>query len=222
MRLACGRAITDTQTGLRAIPARFLPAMCRIAGERYEYETQMLLSLRDEGIGLGEVPIETVYIDENQTSHFDPLRDSWKIYKIIFRHMFCSKGSFAAFAASSVACFLVDNGLFTLFNGAVLGRMADGGRELVSTLCARAISSVVNFLLNRQLVFRSRGAAGQSAARYFLLVVVQGSASALLVYLLNSLLHVSNVMETAIKIPVDMLLFLVSYKIQKKWVFRDK
>lgn len=222
MKLACGTAITDTQTGLRAIPARFLPAMCQIAGERYEYETQMLLSLRSEGIGLGEVPIETVYIDENQTSHFDPLRDSWKIYKIIFRHMFCSRGSFAAFAASSVTCFLLDNGLFTLFNGAVLGRMADGGRELASTLCARAISSVVNFLLNRHLVFRSRGAAGQSAARYFLLVVVQGSVSALLVYLLNALLHVSNVMETTIKIPVDMLLFLISYSIQKKWVFRDK
>lgn len=222
MKLACGTPITDTQTGLRAIPARFLPVMCGIGGERYEYETQMLLSLRPEGIGLGEVPIETVYIDENQSSHFDPLRDSWKIYKIIFRHLFCSRGSFLAFAASSVASFLVDNGLFTLLNGVVLSRMADGGRELAATLGARAASSVLNFLLNRRLVFRSHAAAGRSAARYFLLVLAQGGLSALLVYLLNSLLLVSNVMETAIKIPVDMLLFLISYSIQKKWVFRDE
>ena len=88
MKLACGVSVTDTQTGLRAIPAKDLPLMLRIPGERYEYETQMLLSLRDAGVGIGEVIIETVYIDENESSHFNPLKDSWKIYKIIFRHMF--------------------------------------------------------------------------------------------------------------------------------------
>ena len=85
--LACGSRITDTQTGLRAIAARHLPLMCEIEGERYEYETQMLLDLRGTGVGVGEVVIDTVYIDENQTSHFNTLRDSWKIYRIILRHM---------------------------------------------------------------------------------------------------------------------------------------
>lgn len=87
VRLACGSRITDTQTGLRAIAAKHLPLMCTIEGERYEYETQMLLDLRGEGVGIGEVVIDTVYIDENQTSHFNTLRDSWKIYRIILRHM---------------------------------------------------------------------------------------------------------------------------------------
>ena len=221
MKLA-GVSVTDTQTGLRAIPAKYLPLMCRIEGERYEYETQMLLSLRSEKIELGQVSIDTVYIEENQTSHFDPIKDSWKIYKIIFRHMFRSLRSFGAFAASSAACFLIDAGLFTLLNAVVLKSVADGGRELASSLGARAVSSAVNFLLNRNLVFRSRSAPGKSAVRYYALVVAQGSVSALLVYLINSLLHVSNVMETVIKIPVEMALFLVSYSIQKKWVFRDK
>ncbi len=89
---ACGSRITDTQTGLRAIAARHLPLMCRIEGERYEYETQMLLDLRHESVGIGEVIIDTVYIDENQTSHFNTFRDSWKIYKIIFRHMLRRRG----------------------------------------------------------------------------------------------------------------------------------
>ena len=92
MKLACGVSVTDTQTGLRAIPARDLPLMLRIPGERYEYETQMLLSLREAKVGIGEVVIETVYIDENQSSHFDPLKDSMKIYKIIFRNIFTRKG----------------------------------------------------------------------------------------------------------------------------------
>lgn len=88
MKLACGVSVSDTQTGLRAIPASMLELMCEIRGERYEYETQMLLSVRDERLDIGEVIIDTVYIDENQTSHFNALKDSWKIYKIIFRHMF--------------------------------------------------------------------------------------------------------------------------------------
>lgn len=222
MKLACGVQVTDTQTGLRAIPARYLPLMCRIEGERYEYETQMLLSLRSEKIGIGEVVIDTVYIEENQTSHFNPLKDSWKIYKIIFRHMFRSIRSFAAFAASSVACFLLDNGLFTLLNAVVLSRLADGGRELAATVGARAVSSVLNFLLNRNLVFHSREGAGKSAPRYFLLALALCGISAWFVYLLNSLLHMSNVMETAIKLPVDTVLFLFSYLIQKKWVFQEE
>ncbi len=222
LKLACGVGVTDTQTGLRAIPAQYLPLMCQIEGERYEYEMQMLLSLRKLGIGLGEIVIDTVYIDENQTSHFDPLKDSWKIYKIIFRHIFRSWRSFAAFTASSVVCFLLDNGLFTLLNAVVLTRTPDGPRELAATAGARVVSSVVNFLLNRRLVFRSQSAAGRSAGRYFLLAAAQCGLSALLVYLINTLLGTSNVMETAVKIPVDMLLFLISYSIQKKWVFKDK
>ena len=75
-------------TGLRAIARKHLPLMCSIGGERYEYETQMLLSLKGAGLGVGEVVIDTVYIDENQTSHFNTVKDSWRIYKLIFRHLF--------------------------------------------------------------------------------------------------------------------------------------
>lgn len=88
MKLACGVSVSDTQTGLRCVSAKYLPFLCHVEGERYEYETQMLLSARREGLGIGEVIIDTVYIDENQTSHFNTLRDSWKIYRIIFRHIF--------------------------------------------------------------------------------------------------------------------------------------
>ncbi len=222
MKLACGVSVTDTQTGLRAIAAEHLGLMCAIEGERYEYETQMLLSLRGAGVGIGEVVIDTVYIDENQSSHFNALRDSWKIYKIIFRHMFRQARSFLTFSASSIACFLLDNGLFTLFNSVLLRSLADGGRELGATAGARVISSIVNFLLNRHLVFRSKRDIRQSAARYFALAAVLCALSALLVTLLNRVFHVSRVMETAIKIPVDCLLFLASYRIQKKWVFHEE
>ena len=91
VRLACGLRLTDTQTGLRAIPRYMLPTLLDIDGERYEFETEMLLCAKDEGIRVSEIVIATVYIDENQTSHFDTFRDSWKIYKLIFRHIFSGK-----------------------------------------------------------------------------------------------------------------------------------
>ena len=221
MKLACGVSVTDTQTGLRAIAARYLPLMLEIEGERYEYETQMLLSLRSAKVGIGEIVIDTVYIDENQSSHFNALRDSWKIYRIIFRHMFRAAGSFLKFSASSVGCFLLDNGLFTLLNAVVLQGLANGTRELTASYGARIVSSVVNFFLNRKVVFKAKNSGRQSAVRYFLLAVVQCGLSALLVSVLSRVFKASKVMQTAVKMPVDLALFLGSYFIQKKWVFKD-
>ena len=86
--LASGVKVGDTQTGLRALPASSLPAMARIDGERYEYEMNVLLKLRDMGLGVFEVPIETIYINDNAGSHFNPVRDAIKIYMVIFKHLF--------------------------------------------------------------------------------------------------------------------------------------
>ena len=50
--LASGVKVGDTQTGLRALPVSSLPEMARIDGERYEYEMNVLLKLRDMGLGV--------------------------------------------------------------------------------------------------------------------------------------------------------------------------
>lgn len=128
-------------------------------------------------------------------------------------------GSFLRFSASSIVSFLVDYGLFTLLNAVVLAGMADGTREIAATYGARVVSAVVNFTLNKKLVFRSDGNGLRCALRYALLAVVQAGVSALLVSTLHTALGVSDLAETLIKLPVDVLLFLVSYNIQKKWVF---
>ena len=86
-RLFCGIKISDTQTGLRAIPYQYLPLMCEVEGERFEYETQMLFAIKKNHIGMEEVKIETVYLEDNASTHFDPIKDSLKIYKIIFKFM---------------------------------------------------------------------------------------------------------------------------------------
>jgi len=75
-----GIKINDTQTGLRAIPRNLIKRLIAIDGERYEYELNVLLGLRDNKIGVEEESIKTIYIDNNKTSHFRPLVDSFKIY----------------------------------------------------------------------------------------------------------------------------------------------
>ena len=83
--LVSGVKVGDTQTGLRALPRCALEAMARIDGERYEYEMNVLLKLREMNIGVFEVPIETIYINDNAGSHFNPVRDAIKIYSVILR-----------------------------------------------------------------------------------------------------------------------------------------
>ena len=84
MRIFFGYRIGDTQTGLRAIPRRLWARMIAMAGERFEYEVKMFPLLKKYREPLEQVPIETVYLESNRTSHFKPFTDSVKIYKALF------------------------------------------------------------------------------------------------------------------------------------------
>ena len=104
-RLSTGRRIYDTQTGLRAFSHLQLPLLLDIDGDRYEYEMNVLKEYARAGLELREVPIETVYLEGNRSSHFHPLRDSARIYLEILK-----------FSASSLMSFVLDYGLFCLFS----------------------------------------------------------------------------------------------------------
>ena len=206
---ACGIKLSDTQTGLRAIPQSLLPSFCTINGERFDYETNMLLMMKRWGVKFEEVKIETVYEDENAGTHFRPIADSLKIFKIMFK-----------FILSSLGSTLVDIVLFYLlfkFAGPFFGKYA----TLASTAIARACSAVVNYLTNRNIVFHSSGSYKSTAAKYVALAIPQMLLSAGLVSLLNSLLNNTvPILATVLKICVDFVLFIVSYNIQREWVFK--
>lgn len=209
-RFVCGIKITDTQTGLRAIPAQYLSAMTEIEGSRYEYETNMLLELKARGIPFEEVTIRTIYLDENDSSHFNPLKDSIRIYRTIF-----------AFAASSFASSLIDLLLFYLCIS-FLTYVVPGGtwNIVIATAAARVCSSLFNYNMNRQKVFRSGGR--NSIIKYYVLCVLQFAASAGLVSFVSYLFPAGSLGKTLIKAVIDVLLFLLSYQIQREWVFRKE
>ena len=80
-----GIRLSDTQTGLRAIPRQYLQHFCDIAGERFDYETNMLLKMKQWGIAFSQQTIETVYEDENAGSHYNAVKDSLRIAKIMIK-----------------------------------------------------------------------------------------------------------------------------------------
>ena len=80
-----GIKIRDTQTGLRAIPREYLPLFCEIEGERFEYETNMLLVMKKRGVDFYEQSIATVYDPEDYSTHYHPIKDSARVAKIMLK-----------------------------------------------------------------------------------------------------------------------------------------
>lgn len=218
-RVFCGLPVSDTQTGLRAIPMEYLPRLTAVAGERYEYETNMLLALRDMDIPWGEVKIRTIYLDENKESHFHTVRDSWRIYRLILARFF-------RYTLSSLLCAVVDGWLFALLSSVLEWRLWGVAHTAAAAGGARLVSSLLNFALNRSLVFRFTGSPMRALARYYILVIVQYLAQLGLTQGLFQLLHIhheySTVRHTVIYVIVMMALFVASYAVQRRWVFARK
>ena len=87
-KLLYGKKINDTQTGLRGISYDIIKDFISIEGERFEYEINMLIDAVRKKIPIIEHKIETVYINNNSESHFRPFKDSFKIYKVMFKQLF--------------------------------------------------------------------------------------------------------------------------------------
>lgn len=213
-RVGCGIKISDTQTGLRAIPFARLPEFAAMEGERYEYETNMLLEMKRLGIEFVEVPIKTVYIEENESSHFNPVKDSIKIYKVIFRYIY-------KFVLSSLSATLVDISVFNVVLFFAKKVLSKDKSIFAATAVARAISSLFNYTMNRKAVFASDEPVRSSIVKYYVLAAAQIILSSGFVTLITTLFRINTqIMITVIKMIVDTTLFFASYKLQKKWVFK--
>lgn len=217
-RIFCGLAISDTQTGLRAIPMEYLSRLTTVAGERYEYETNMLLALKDLDIPWGEVKIRTIYLDENKESHFHTVRDSWRIYKLILTRFF-------RYTLSSLASAVADTGLFALLSALLAGLLAGTALTAAAAIGARVLSSLLNFTLNRRLVFRSGAPLGRALGRYYALALPLLLCQFLMT---EGALRAARIgdrqtfLRTAVYAGVMVVLFVAGYVIQRRWVFARK
>ena len=194
--------IHDTQSGLRAFRHGMLDFLLEVRGERYEYEMNMLIDCTKKGIHVEEIPIQTIYYAGNKGSHFNALKDSFRIYKEILK--FCS---------SSFLSFLVDYGIYSLLV-ALFGAVF----AVPATIIARVISASMNFTINRLVVFneREKGPLLQSILKYALLAVCILAANAGLIYLLVDVLHWNEYLSKPL---VEIVLFVTNWLIQRNLVY---
>ena len=220
-RISTGRSCRDTQTGLRGIPASLMQLALRTEGDRYEYEMNFLTdAVKTAELVL--IPIETVYEDDNSTSHFRPVRDSLLIYKRPLRYALTGAGSA-----------VVDWGLFLLLLrimglSAFSTDVAEGAIGLLAepsmaakaagaaAATARIGSGLFNFEMNRHWSFQSGGNVGREVMRYLILFFANMFCNAGAV----SVLSYMGVPAALAKFSTDVVLVVVNYQVQKHWVFK--
>ena len=213
-KIFVGMTISDTQTGLRAIPRDVVQELLDVSGDRFEYETNMLLAFKTKAIPFDEVKIRTVYIEENKSSYFRVIQDSWRIYKLILAHFF-------RYTLSSFVSAGVDIGAFAMLSYLV-GGLSPAAATVVAVVGARAVSSMVNFFMNQRLVFRTNIPVGKAMLRYYCLALPQMVVQALLDSGIFALFQVSasaSFLRTLIHTLVMVVLYFISYMIQQRWVF---
>ena len=197
MRLLAGLSISDTQTGLRGIPLFFVPRLLRLRTTGYDFELDMLIQAQKERIPIAEVPIETVYIDGNRSSHFHPLLDSMKIYLVFLRYNLSSLITAGVDYAVFMTCAMLD---LSLASCMALGR---------------GCSWVVNYAINRSFVFPSEKG-WQSLAPYLLFEI----SMALLSYIAIDFLHRTMSLHVyGAKVLVESSLYLLTFTVQREIVF---
>ncbi|NLC96396.1 MAG: glycosyltransferase [Erysipelotrichaceae bacterium] len=204
------KKIKDTQTGLRAIPFDFLTTCISLPGERFEYEINMLITAVKEKINIIEEEIETIYYEDNRETHFDPIKDSIKIYIVMFKHFF-------KYIISSLTSALIDILLFALLTKVVFNNSNTSKTIFLSTLFARICSSLFNYTVNKNIVFSNKVSSKKTFFKFYTLSVLLMIISWGFVTWLYRLFRVDT---TVIKILVDLILFFVSYQIQRLWIFK--
>ena len=201
-KLYTHKYISDTQTGLRAVSTKHIPRLLRIEGNRYEYEMNMLIEFAKKKIPIKEVPIATIYEDkQNSTSHFNVIKDSYRIYKVFFKFIF-----------SSVSSWLIDYLMFILLT------LLLGKQGIFLGLCnvlARLISSSYNYLMNKKVVFKK---GKKTLPKYIALAIFILIMNTILLYIFTNLFKIPTALA---KLLVEVLLFFVSFTMQDRYIFKE-
>lgn len=209
-RTFCGLHITDTQTGLRVFPRGILPQMLEISGERFEYETNMLLMCKKFGIPIRQHTIRTIYSENDYSTHFHPVRDSIRIYGIILK-----------FFPASIPSFALDNLLFNILNP-LLKKHRCRQHLLWSTLLSKAVSGAFHHKLSRGSASRSDRSTKTAAARNAVIRLLQCALSFGAVSLLSRPFRNKTKAQGFIKAAADTVIGALGYRVRQHFDIRGQ
>jgi len=198
MRLIVGQKVSDTQTGLRGIPSALIPHLLRVTSSGYEFELDMLMACKHQGCPVVQVPIRTIYVDDNRGSHFHPIFDSMRIYFLLLR-----------FSALSLATAILDNVIFAV-TYSVTGSIGE------SQITGRFVAMMFNYLGARHAVFHSQQRHAIVFPKYASLVIANGILSYVIIQFLHFRIGFSTISS---KLVAEGLLFIANFAIQRDFVF---
>ncbi len=220
-RWFAGVNVSDTQTGLRGIPIDFIRRLMNTAGERFEFESTMLIEAGKRHVPIAEQVIETIYLENNKGTHFHPWRDSLLIMKVLFAH---TVNTAMLFCGSALLSAVIDLSLFAMLIKWIVPKsgLSEAWQLFLAVAGARIISSFCNYLMNRNLVFgRNSGLLKmtdvRSLGRYYLLCAAVMLCSYALTYLLKYINTPCDVV--IVKALADIILFVLGFVIQKTVIF---
>ena len=211
-----GNNVQDTQTGLRGMSKYSMKCFLKTRGQRFEYEMYMLADCNLHYIKIRDIPIQTVYIHDNASSHFRTFSDAVRISAVFFKYL-----------SSSIISTIIDYSIFLVLlfflhedfpQSQNILVILSNTNLLISFFAARFLSSTVNFIINKKLVFKNKGKVVNQLLKYYLSVFIV----AILTYVMLSLL-------TAIYIPTflaqpmaTVIMMGLSYTLQRKFIFNPK
>ena len=79
----CRQKIPDTQCGFRMLHQQLIPELLG-GGDRFDYDTEVLIIASRKRYRIEPVPITTVYSD--QVSNIHPVRDAFRFFKLMRRY----------------------------------------------------------------------------------------------------------------------------------------
>lgn len=136
--LLANRYLSDNQSGLRGFARSHIDWMIDVEKNNYDYEMNVLYYAAKMGLKVCTVPIAAIYIGNNESSHFNPIRDTVRIYRSLFS---LAAGTFWAFAVSELLVVLI-----SVFFGYEHLHLTIPG--------AGAVSYLVCVLLNKYIYFK--------------------------------------------------------------------
>ena len=176
----------------------FIPLLLKLRPNGYDFELDMLVTCKDTGRHIREVPISTIYIDNNRSSHFSPLRDSMRIYFVFIR-----------FLAVSMGTAVIDNVVF-------IAGLHFWPHVLLCQAISRLVAGTFQFTVAKRGVFHSRARVASALPKYWTLVAFSGILSYLLI---QSLLRYTSLNVISAKLTAETVLFFISFVVQRDVVF---
>ena len=177
----------------------------------------MLIYMSENQIPFSQVSIETLYIEENKSSHFRPIRDSIRIYGPILK-----KSQGFRFILSGIVCTIIDLAIYQLMLFLLAAIENLWLLNLLANVIARVVSALLNYYINLKYVFRKNTSSKQDFIKYSIVVVLRLLLSWVIQTPIFTALGIEGVLRGLVKCIIDLLLTLASYTVQKKWVFVKK